>query len=316
MKILKYLQKNLVYMLPIAIVIGIIAGNSINTSFLKSFILPFTFLMIYPQMVNLNLAKLFEKPNTKLKVASIVLNFIVIPLIAFGLGRIFFANSHLDAVGLFLIALLPTGSMTLAFTGLTKGNLPAAIRISVFSLLTASFLAPLYLYQFMGEVIEINFLLITKKILLVILLPLILGVITRYFVIKKTGQKDYKEKFGQKMGSVSVIGVLGMVFSVMAMKAEFIVDNPTKILFYIIPLLFFYGLNYTISTIIGKMFFNRKDALALVFGTSLRHLAIALAVAVTSFGEVGFRMAIIISIAFVFQIKIGAWYTKFVHKIF
>lgn len=313
---LKYLQKNLVYMLPIAILIGIVVGNFIDTKFLKSFILPLTFLMIYPQMVNLNLKKLVEKPNVKLKVASIILNFIIIPLIAFGLGKIFFANSHLDAVGLFLIALLPTGSMTLAFTGMTKGNLPAAIRISVFSLLTASFLAPLYLYQFMGEVIEIDFFLITKKILLVIMLPLVFGAITRYFAVKKTGEKHYKEKFGQKIGTISVIGVLGMVFSVMAMKAEFIVNNPMQVLLYLVPLFFFYSLNYTISTIIGKIFFNKEDALALVFSTSLRHLAISLAVAVTSFGDVGFQIAIIISIAFVFQIKMGAWYAKFVNKIF
>jgi len=168
----------------------------------------------------------------------------------------------------------------------------------------------------MGEVIEIDFFLITKKILLVIMLPLVFGAITRYFVVKKTGEKHYKEKFGQKIGIISVIGVLGMVFSVMAMKAEFIVNNPMQVLLYLVPLFFFYSLNYTISTIIGKIFFNKEDALALVFSTSLRHLAISLAVAVTSFGDVGFQIAIIISIAFVFQIKMGAWYAKFVNKIF
>ncbi len=316
MKILLYLQKNLVYVLPFVIIIGIYVGKDMDVSFLKTMILPFTFLMIYPQMVNLNVKKIFEKPNNKLKLASVLLNFILIPLIAYIIGKIFFSNSHLDAVGLFLIALLPTGSMTLAFTGMVNGNLPASIRISIFSLLTASFLAPLYLYQFMGEVIEINFLLITKKILLVIIIPLILGIITRFFIVMKVGEERYKKEISKKIGTFSVVGVIGMVFSVMAMKAGFIVDDPMKILLYVIPLLLFYGFNYSISTVIGKIFFNREDALALVFSTSLRHLAISLAVAITSFGEVGFQMAIIISIALVFQIKLGSIYVKFSKKIF
>lgn len=265
-------------MIPVTIVIGIIFGSKLETSFLKYLILPLTFLMIYPQMLVLNLFKLFKKPNTKLKIVSVIFNFVIIPFLAFILGKIFFANSSLDAIGLFLIALLPTGSMTLAFTGMTNGNLAASIRISIFSLLLAAFLTPIYLYQFMCEVIDINLILITKKILLVIMLPLILGAITRYIVTKKIGDNKYK-KFQKNAGAFSSIGVLGMVFSVMAMKADFILNNPTKILYYIIPIIIFYIINYTLSTIVGKMFFDRADALSLVFGTSLRHLSIALAVA-------------------------------------
>jgi predicted Na+-dependent transporter len=83
-----------------------------------------------------------------------------------------------------LIALLPTGGMTLAYTGITNGNLAAAIRISIFSLVLSAFLAPLYLYFLMRESIDIDFYLIIQKILLIILVPFILGVITRYFVEK------------------------------------------------------------------------------------------------------------------------------------
>lgn len=90
MKILNYVQKNLVFMLPLAVIIAIIIGNNFEMSFLKSMILPLTFLMIYPQMLGLNLKKLVEKPNSKLKAMSLVLNFIVIPFIAFMLGKIFF----------------------------------------------------------------------------------------------------------------------------------------------------------------------------------------------------------------------------------
>lgn len=168
----------------------------------------------------------------------------------------------------------------------------------------------------MGAVVDINFLLVIEKILLIIFLPLSLGVITRYFVTKKIGEENYKEQFGKKIGVFSVVGVLGMVFSVMAMKAQFIVGNIEHALYNLLPIFLFYFFAFGVSSILGKMFFEKKDALALVFGTSLRHLAIALAVAVTAFGEDGLHIALIISIAFVFQVKMGAVYAKISDKIF
>lgn len=316
LQFLGFLQKNLISMVLLSIFLGIAFGNFVDARFLQVLIFPLTFLMIFPQMVNLKVSTVLKKPNTRLKIVSIILNFIVLPFFAFFLVKIFFPESPLDALGLMLIALLPTGSMTIAYTGMTKGNLPAAIRISVFSLILAAFVTPIYLYFFMGAVVDINFLLVIEKILLIIFLPLSLGIITRYFVTKKIGEENYKEQFGKKIGVFSVVGVLGMVFSVMAMKAQFIVGNIEHALYNLLPIFLFYFFAFGVSSILGKMFFEKKDALALVFGTSLRHLAIALAVAVTAFGEDGLHIALIISIAFVFQVKMGAVYAKISDKIF
>lgn len=313
---LGFLQKNLVYMIVVSIIFGIIFGSRVDAKFLQILIFPLTFLMIFPQMVNLKVSTVLTKPNTALKLTSLVLNFIFLPFFAFFLGKIFFPDSPFDALGLMLIALLPTGSMTIAYTGMTKGSLPAAIRISILSLILAAFLTPLYLYFLMGAVVNIDFLLVMKKILIIIFLPLILGILIRYFVVKKVGEENYKEQFGKKIGVFSVLGVLGMVFSVMAMKAPFILENIKHTLYNILPIFLFYFFAFGVSTVVGKIFFTKKDALALVFGTSLRHLAIALAVAVTAFGEDGLYVALIISLAFVFQVKIGAIYAKFSDRIF
>ncbi len=311
MKYLNFIKKNLIYILPFIIWLWIIYGNYFETSFLKKFVLLFTFIMIYPQMVNLNFKQLFEKPNIKLKLASLWVNFILIPLLAFMLSKIFFSNDPMNAVWLFLIALLPTGSMTLAFTWMAKGNLSAAIRISVFSLLLSAILTPLYLLYFMWEVVTIDFLMISKKILLVIILPWLLWIITRYFVIKKTWEKDFKIKFWQKIWWFSSLWVIAMIFSIMAMKSQFIINNPTKILFYLIPLSIFYISIYIISIVLWKKFFHKKDAIALVFSTALRNLSIALAIAMTSFGEKGTNIALIISIAFILQIKFWYIFSKY-----
>ena len=313
---LSFLQKNLVYILPFVIVLGLVFGSIKDANFLQVLISPLTFLMIFPQMVNLKVSALLQKPNTKLKATSLLINFIFIPFFALFLVKIFFPESPFDATGLLLLALIPTGSMTIAYTGITKGNLPASIRISIFTLILAAFLAPIYLFFFLGEAVSLDMFLVIKKILLIIFLPLCLGAITRYFVEKKIGEENYKEKFGKKIGAFSVIGVLGMVFTVLAIKSEFILENLSHTFYNVIPLFLLYAFAFGISTFFGKLFFNKQDALALVFSTSLRHLAIALGVAVTAFGENGFHIALIISIAFVFQVKMGSLYARFADRIF
>ena len=101
----------------------------------------------------------------------------------------------------------------------------------------------------------------------------------------------------------------------MSLKAELTILKPQILLFYFLPLTIFYTLTFTISTLIGRYFFDYKNRIALVFGTGMRHLAISLAVAMTAFGDDGAKVAMIISVAFIFQTKIGAWYAHFSPKI-
>jgi ACR3 family arsenite efflux pump ArsB len=83
-------------------VAGFIFGVSCDSSFLKNLILPFTFLMVYPMMVNLKIKKVLEGGDTKAQVLAQTINFAIIPFIAYTLGRIFFADQPYLALGLLL----------------------------------------------------------------------------------------------------------------------------------------------------------------------------------------------------------------------
>jgi len=85
--------------------------------------------------------------------------------------------------------------------------------------------------------------------------------------------------------SVSSLGVIIMVFVVMALKSRSFFMNPLIILSLILPLIIFYGINYITGTFIGFKFFPGQDALALVFGSVIRNPSIALTIAMTSFGK-------------------------------
>ena len=67
---------------------------------------------------------------------------------------------------------------------------------------------------------------------------------------------------------------------------------------------------------VGKLFFSREDALAMVFGVVMRDLSIALAVAMSAFCEEGSTIALLIAMAYIFQVQSATWYLKLVPWIF
>ena len=135
--------------------------------FVKVSVMPLTFLMVYPMMVNLQIEKLFSLEGMKCQIITQIINFGVIPFIAFGLGNYFFPNSPLVILGLLFASLLPTSGMTISWTGFAKGNMNAAIKMTVVGLIMGSLATPLYAKWLMGEVIEMPM----QKIFISIAIP-------------------------------------------------------------------------------------------------------------------------------------------------
>lgn len=313
---ISFLQKNLIYTIPVSMILGIVFGNFYDASFLRSLIIPLTFLMVYPMMVNLQIKKIFSRGDTKLQVVTQLINFSIVPFVAFGLGKVFFRDNPLIALGLLLASLLPTSGMTISWTGFAKGNLNAAIKMTVIGLVLGSLATPFYAKWLMGAVIEIPLLDVFKQITLIVFLPMLAGYSTQRFIIWKYGEVKYHKDIKDKFPLLSTLGVLGIVFVAMALKAKTIVSQPTILVSFFIPLVILYGLNFLFSTIIGKYFFSRGDGIALVYGTVMRNLSIALAIAMTVFGKQGSDIALIIALAYIIQVQSAAWYVKFTDQIF
>jgi len=313
---LKKIQKHLIVVIPVVMITGFLAGLVMNPAPLKQLIMPLTFLMVYPMMVNLQLKKVMEGGDFKVQLVTQLINFTVIPLCAFLIGKLAFPESPYAALGLLLASLLPTSGMTISWTGMARGNMAAAVKMTVFGLLIGSILTPIYIKGLMGTVVEIPMAKIFKQILIVVVLPLVMGNLTQRFMIKRYGMAHYQKDLKPIFPPFSTLGVVGIVFVAMALKAQSIASNPAQLIKLIIPLLVLYGLNFLLSTLVGKFFFNRGDAIALVYGTVMRNLSIALAIAMTAFGKEGSEIALIIALAYIIQVQSAAWYVKFTDRIF
>jgi len=180
-----WLQKHLIWSIPLAMLLGFAVGQLVDASPLRLAILPLTFLMVYPMMVTMNLRQLVRRGSGKLLWVTQLINFVVVPAIGYAAGLLFFPDQPFVRLALLLTALLPTSGMTISWTGFARGNMPAAVQMTVVGLLAGSLLAPLYLKGLLGTVIDIPLTSVFMQIVLIVFLPLLLGNLTQRYLIGK-----------------------------------------------------------------------------------------------------------------------------------
>lgn len=302
--------KNIPVVIPILLIIGFITGSLIDTSFLKKGILLGTFFMIYPTMIGFNLRSAFDLSHGRVLLWSFLINFLLIPIVAMVIGKPLLENPELFA-GLAISALLPTSGMTISWTMLSKGNVPAAIKITAISLILGSILAPIYLKFMAGTMVDVDVVNISKTIMIIVFLPMILGQFTSKFLRSRFSEETFRKEIKPYFPAVSVWAMMFVIFASISMKAPMLYKRPDLIVDILIAMGLFYLINIIISTIIGRLFFTREDGLALVFGTILRNLSIALGIAIATFGPLA---GLTVTIAFIIQVQISSWYGKLANK--
>ena len=314
-KVLAHIQKKLVFYLPLTMVIAIIYGSLLDASPLKVFTPLIVFFMVYPMMVVLRYSELLSKGNNKLIIVSQLVNFIIFPIMGYFIGKVFFPENPYIIIGILLIALLPTSGMTISWTGFAKGNVAAAIKMMVVGLVLGAFLTPFYLGVFVGESANIPFSSIISEIVKVVFIPMGLGYTSQKLFINKYGLETYNNTLKLKIPLVSTLALVSIVFISTAMRAKVIVSNPILLVKIVVVLSASYAFSFLIVTIIAKILFNREDGIALVYGTVMRNLSIALAIALSIFAEAGSEVALIVAVGFVVQIQGAAIYLKKVDKL-
>lgn len=300
-------SRNIALTIPLILTVGFIAGLLWDTGFLKKYLLIVTVLMIYPTMIGFKIKEIVNGSHTRLLLVASVINFILVPALAYILGLLFLLGDPQLFAGLVVASLLPTSNMTIAFTHFGKGNVPAAVKLTVLSLMAGSLLAPWYLLVMVGGYIHIDMLAVLKTISIVVFLPLILGVFTYHLLLKKYTQEQFDKLVKPLLPAVTAWGMVYIVFYGISTNARSIVSQPGLLLTSLMVWVVFYSVNYVVSIKAGRYFFGRQDSVTLVFGTVLRNLAISIGLAAAAFGVTA---AFMVSLAFLFQGQSAAWFIR------
>lgn len=300
-----FFKKNLMKLVPVTIITALTIGYLFDTSSMKGLITYVLFLMIYPMMINLNTFDVFKTfQNPKKIIVATLINFLISPLLAILLSRLFFSNYPSLAFGMLVMSILPTSGMTASWTGLSGGNLKFSLAVMSSNLLLSIVFLPLYLGLLNNTGMTVETSVIMGSLLKVVVLPLLLGDATRRIILKVKGPKMYK-KAKPYFGEVSSFFVLIIIFIAVSLKSKMILSNPSLALYVMIPMTLFYIILMGVSHLIGKRF-EKPDQIALVFSTTMRNLTIALGIVM---GIEGGSLAVfLMALSYMIQLPIATFY--------
>lgn len=304
-KMFMYPSKNLLFSIPLVLIVGFLSGIIFDTGFLRPYILLMTVLMIYPTMIGIHFKETFSRQHGKVLLYAHLINFLLIPFIAYFIGVSVLSENPNYIAGLVLAALLPTSGMTISWTVLYHGNIPAAVKLTVTGLLLGALLTPWYLLLLVGQIVPVDILDTFKTIFYVIIIPLVAGNISYNLLLRYYTTDEFKTKIKPMLPAASVWVLLAIIFTSISLKSKIILANPQVLVTSLIALFIFYALNFLISTIAARLFLEPKDGISLIYGTVMRNLSLALGLAITNFGP---DAALIITLAFIIQVQGAAWY--------
>ena len=266
-------------------IVGLLLGKftllgNVSTVLIEIFLM----LLLYILFLTVDLKQLKKAlTNVQYTIIAVVINFVITPVIAYVLGRVFFADSIDIRIGLIMLLVTPCTDWYLVFTGLSKGNVELNLSILPLNLILQIVLMPIYLLVFLGSEVEMNMLSILQSILLVLLIPFAFAIITKTLIRKRQSAKDF---ISAQSDNLQLLFLCLAVIVMFASEGKNLFENPSLLLKMFIPLVLFFIIIFFVAQIAGRLFhFTRKDIIALNFTTLARNSPLSLAIAVATFPE-------------------------------